>query len=645
MVESARRADGRREMVPFYFKRRISLEGLRADYVGTCLQEARAALIDAQRTPGDFDDLWDLRNGLTLYVVLLGEIERERIIRYRAIFEPCVCMAAYLGHNRMLDAFARSGLPIESFEWSTLDVLLAAILGRRQKTVRKLMGTYPALRDRRYVWYGNAGGFCAGYGSLAILRYLRRSGIPLAACARHARQKALDPGHFGSALLMAVQRRRRTLANDLVAHGEFCEWRNLRSWNGDALSFFAEAVRNGFLDLARLYLEKGWLDMPSTEDEFWELLKRSGGYGEPDALRTFKFLEHSFPRFDAKSIARKHTEEVCGDLRRYCGCPQLSRDEQFGWPAKRTLDDERTWFVSWVGSGRHDMVRYCLDETPELLPDVWNDCRAGIVAAYDEMPDSAEPCSPYLMRLAESLHIGLFGNETVRRFWTNPRRQGEKAAPTAETFAYDDGLGGWLLPEEHHERYSRALSSVGRDARRMMDDPLVNPNVELEWNDPFSVRLLRHADWTTYKGWILRGMEPYHLNQDDPGSFGFEAKGDLICHLLQDLEHRPWLSSDYNGNPLRVAATAGNLRAVRTLVDAGCPVNFGIDLEMEHRTTPLRQALMCGHDDVARWLYRRGGQNVKNGIALPMPAWITGGRARLVRPIARAISGSNLFLL
>lgn len=622
MVESARRADGRYGMVPFYFRRRISLDGLGAGYVGACLEEARAALIDAQCKPRDFDDLWDLRNGLTLYVVLLGEIARERIIRYRSIFGPCVCMAAYLGHDRILDAFVRCGLPIESFEWSTLDVFLAAILGRQQKTVRKLLKEYPALKDRRYVWYGNAGAFCAGYGSLAILRYLRKSGIPLAASARLDRQKAEDPVHFGSALLLAVQRRRKSLAADLVVHGEYCEWKNLRSWSGCDLSFFGEAVRNGFLDLARLYLENGWLDIPSTEEDFWDLFKRCGGCGEPNALRTFRFLEDIFPCFDAKLIARKHEKELWSDLSRYCGCSQPDQDQQLEWSAKRTFDDVRTGFVSWIESGRHDMVRFSLDETPELLLDVWADFRDGIVAAYDGMPESVGPCSPYLVRFAESMHIGLFRNEAVRRFWTEPHGKGERDVATAETFAYDEGLGGWFLPKEHHERYSRALCLIGRDARRMMDDPFVNPNEYLEWNNPFSVRLARHADWNTYKGWLLRGMEIYHLNQDDPGSFGLEVKGDVICHLLHDLEHRPWLSSDYNGNPLRVAATAGNLRAVKELVGAGCPVNFGADLEMEQHTTPLRYALKCGHDDIARWLYRRGGLNVKDGIVFPMPVWI-----------------------
>lgn len=64
--------DGR----PFFFNRKINRKGDEPDYMRKCLAEARKSLIKAHQDYDEdlFGGLWDLRNGLTLYVVILKEI-------------------------------------------------------------------------------------------------------------------------------------------------------------------------------------------------------------------------------------------------------------------------------------------------------------------------------------------------------------------------------------------------------------------------------------------------------------------------------------------------------------------------------------------------------------------------------------------
>ena len=621
---------------PFFFKSRIELRGSESDYVRECLADARKHLVEAQRRHYDFNMIWDLRNGLTLYVVVLQEVLASRAIRYFAPLKPSVCMAAYLGHGRMLDVLRRSGVPVETMVWDTLNVLTSAILGRHLALVKKLMAKSPALRNSINPWYGDAASFCAGFGSVGILRYLRSEGFDLCKLHRHPKQPDDDERHCGSALLFAVQNRRRDIATDLVAQGEFCEWRNLCDLPSGLmpLSFLTEAVKNEMFDVAKIYVENGWHEAIQTDDEMWQLIDASWADWN---LPAFRFLEKVFPQFDLKRILRDgHVGRASRSVKRYCGIMCSRRIDDRTSKVKRSsveghCDDVR----HWAKMNKPEMVRYKLDEVPEILPLVWNELSEKIVAAFSSAESDAEPCHPYLLRYAEANGCFLFADDVTRLFWEAKCDEATlpiKPLTMEEEFPFDDGLGDYLLPKELHEKYYRTLHARGRAANALLDDPEVDPNTTTRWNGSFADSLIDYVDWSTYKKWLLRGMEIYRDDMDNLASSPTSASRSILPHLLLDLEHRPWVAGNFNGNILVHAAEYGDLKAVKAILDAGCPVNF--DRSLGHPSvSPLRAALMNGHYAIARFLYSRGGMNLYDGIALPLPKWIARSRTERVPKI------------
>lgn len=610
---------------PFFFKRRIELRGSEPDYVRKCLADARKRLLEAQGRHYDFNMIWDLRNGLTLYVVVLQEVLASRAIRYFAPLKPSVCMAAYLGHSRMLDVLRRSGVPVERMEWDTLNVLTSAILGRHLALVKKLMAKSPELRNSINLWYGDAASFCAGFGSVGILRYLRGEGFDLRRQHRHPSQHDGDMRQCGSALLFAVQNRHHDIAADLVAHGEFCEWRNLCDLSSGLmpLSFLAEVVKNEMFDVAEVYVENGWYEAIRTDDEMCHLIDTSRANWN---LPAFRFLEKMFPQFDLKRILRDgHVGGARRSVKRYCGIRCSRRKDDESSKVKRSsveglCDDVR----HWAKMNKPEMVRYILDDVPEILPYVWSELHSQIVATFSSGEGDARPCHPYLLRYAEANGFPLFANDDARKFWEEKCDEATrpiKPLAMEEEFPFDDGLGDYLLPKELHEKYYRALHARGRAANALLDDPEVDPNTGIRWNWSFADSLIDYVDWPTYKKWLLRGMAIYREDMDDPACSPTSANRSILPHLLRDLEHRPWVADNFNGNTLVLAAEYGDLNAVKAILDAGCPVNF--DRSLGHPwVSPLRAALLYGHYAVARFLHSRGGMNLYDGIALPLLKWI-----------------------
>ncbi len=610
--------------VPFFFKRKIRLARGEAEYVSKCIADTRKALVKAQR---DFDDSlpychWDLRNGLTLYLVVLGEIAKGRTIRYSEPLKPSACMAAYLGHDRMLKIMARNGVPMGFLQWDSLNILFAAILGRHLRLVKQVLADYPHLRTAKNYWFGNAGSFCAGFGNVRILRFLRNAGFDLAEPQRLPWQRADDSRHFGSALLFAMRQGRGAIADDLLAHGEYCPWENLGGEYIDCKdSVFVVAVKHHFFNVAKTYLENGWYEPPLGEDDFWTMIRRSNAY---DDFAAFRFLEEAFPQFDAKHAVCKHIEEVFDSrIRRYCGAEEEKPAWQ-DWQKAETIHGICEDIRHWIRMKDPDMVRFTLNEVPEILPLVWSKLGEQIRAAFSDAPGNASPCRRYLFRLAQTHGMSLCSNEIARRFWEKESKEHDLDVFLARLTKYmhqEEEMAKFKMPEGELTKYVRAVGSCGKEARRMMDDPEIDPNHHLYWNAPFSVLLGDIADWATFKGWLLRGMKVYWDNQDDPGCFEIASSPSIVRHLLPDLEHRPWESRSFSGNTLRCAAEAGDIAAAKALLDAGCPVNFCRWVPGE-KLSPLRMALLNGHDAMAKFLYACGGLNIRNGIVFPVPRWI-----------------------
>ena len=428
-----------------------------------------------------------------------------------------------------------------------------------------------------------------------------------------------------------------------MAHKEFCPWEGLVFLGeGRKRSFFADAVRNRCFGVARIYLENGWLNRPKTEDEFWELLRRTEAEFD---FKTFLFLERAFPEFDAKRLVRERSDNCfVPAILRHCGASLQTMPDLYDSSRWETIKEICNGIRDWVSAKRADMVRYRLDEVPEALPLVWPEFGESIRAAFAETSSDDRPCRRYLFRLARSSRLSLFSNDETRRFWQSKCNEPDplnEPLTMDDIFPYDEGLddggpyAGYLHPKELREKLFQALHARGSAARRLMDDPKIDPNCELSWNWPFFVGLGDEADWRTYKGWLLRGMEVYWENCDDPGCFELGRTPSIVRHLLPELEHRPWVSRLFSGNTLVNAAAAGDGAAVKQILNAGCPVNFSRQASGDE-ISPLRAALLNGRDSVARLLYTRGGMNVLNGIVLPVPKWIARHRPLNLAAIRRA---------
>jgi hypothetical protein len=291
-----------------------------------------------------------------------------------------------------------------------------------------------------------------------------------------------------------------------------------------------------------------------------------------------------------------------------------------------------------------DMIRYQLNIVPEVLPLVWPELREPIQAAFAEMPADGEPCRRYLFRLARSLGIELFKNDESKRFWEDKCDTvipWENKQTINDVFPLAEELnGGYLPPKEIRPKIYQALHAIGKAARRFLDDPDINPNIDLSWNWPFFVWLGYYADWKTYKGWLLRGMEIYRDNMDDPGDFELGSTPSIVRHLLPDLEHRPWISKHYTGNTLGYVAADGDISAVKQILKEGCPVNFHRGVAGD-KISPLRAALLHDRDAVARLLYAAGGMNIQNGVVYPVPPWIAKPRPFHVARIRKTLGDAN----
>jgi len=236
--------------------------------------------------------------------------------------------------------------------------------------------------------------------------------------------------------------------------------------------------------------------------------------------------------------------------------------------------------------------------------------------------------------------MALFPDDEARRFWEGKCDEPdpwERPLTIDEVFPYDEGLrDGYYHPKEIREKLFRALHARGSAARQLMDDPEINPNTHLSWNSPFFGILGDNTDWKTYRGWLLRGMEIYKNNIDDDGCFDLGSSPSVVRHLLPELEHRPWVSKEYAGNTLVLAASYGDIGAARAILAAGCPVNFRRG-NSYHKISPLRAALLNGRDAMARFLFACGGMNILNGVVYPVPKWIAKPHRLNLQTIRRAV--------
>ena len=178
---------------------------------------------------------------------------------------------------------------------------------------------------------------------------------------------------------------------------------------------------------------------------------------------------------------------------------------------------------------------------------------------------------------------------------------------------------GYYCSKSTREKVFKALHAKGVNARQFMDDPKFNPGKIVDWNCSFACRLVKYADWRTFRGWILRGMNLYHDGMDEGWLEPLVPSPAVLLHLADDLGRRQWAFSHCDENFLELAVSYGDIRSVKGLLDLGCSPNFSRKCQ-----SPLRQALMDGENKIAKLLYERGGRNVDSfGIEYPIPAWIS----------------------
>jgi len=113
----------------------------------------------------------------------------------------------------------------------------------------------------------------------------------------------------------------------------------------------------------------------------------------------------------------------------------------------------------------------------------------------------------------------------------------------------------WGHPRRRPEnsRLHKLAAMPAHKLRSVLDNPALDPNVEITPNWPFALEVALHATPRVFDAWVLRGMNPYARNCE-----GITAMEIGNVKLLRHLIHAFGMSPDLGVPELREAAIGLN---------------------------------------------------------------------------------------
>ena len=615
--------------LPFFFNRPFRLSASEKTLFLSCADKATASLKRNQKRNAFFSPIsgFQLLGGLATYAFFLRHIAVGRRVRYFAPFHPAGCMAAFLGHADVLHIFEAHGVPLEALSWSWRkpNVLDFAVMGRNYPLVKELLENHPSLANKE--WGYDAVAYCALYGTIPILRLLKKAGAPLDNRYWERPDSENNRRPDGTPFFFAVAKDRRNMVRELIRQNALPDWRHTSGCRPAhcGSSLLSLAVEHGDFELVDWLVGKGWLHPDMKKLPL-----------DSDALQNldhFQFLCRKFPQEDYKSVVRNGDDVVLSNT----SAEVLS----FAWdgnvPASVQSQQDGSGWHSWrpgeAFPEKDWSLESALDDHPEELIRLENEQPGRFRRLLlDGMRGRRFSPAVFLLRLAAAKGIEVFRNVDEKTDFIESADSGV----LSELLPHFNELGFPPPSDDTMRRGEPRIRSASRDPlvvrlweigkskgkelRQVLDDPAFNPNIEVTDDWPLLLEVARHATPRLFDALVLRGANPYE--SDTEGDTAMEtANPKLITHLARVFGMSPNHQSYAGLSPMMTAIWHNDLGRVKALVKEG----FRINQRVWGNASPLHMAIRDGRDEISRFLLRHGAVNRDlNGRIRPVKPWMIG---------------------
>ena len=621
---------------PFFFNKHFRLSAAEKTLFLDCADKATALLKRNQKK----DSFWwpgsgmRLLGGLATYAFLLRHIAAGRRVRYFAPFHPAGCMAAFLGHAEVLHIFETHGVPLEALSWSWRkpNVLDFAVIGRNYALVRDLLKNHPSLVKKE--WGYDAVAYCARYGTIPILRLLKKAGAPLDNRYWGPPDSENKRQPDGTPFFLAVAKNRRNMVRELIRQDALPDWQHTSEYYPARCgsSLLSLAVKHGDYALVDWLAEKGWLHPDMKKLPLWS-----------DALQNlvrFQYLCQKFPKEDYKSVVRNGDEVVLSNT---------SEDVlSFAWDGQVPASVQEKWTKRNVGTlgwrpgdsfpDDDGCLEMALNDHPEELIRLEREQPGRFrKMLLEKRGDRYFSPAVYLFRLAAEKGIEIFRSVDEKIAFLERAHSGvlSELLPHLEELGFppasDDvkRRGVPRIREASRDPLVVRLWEIGKsrwkELRRVLDDPSFNPNIEVTEDWPLLLEVARHGSPRLFDTLVLRGADPYE--SDSEGDTAMEtANPKLTTHLVRAFGMSPNHQSYAGISSMTTAIWHNDLGRVKALVRTG----FRINQQVWEEASALHMAILDGHDEISRFLIRHGAVNRDlSGRVRPVEPWMVGLKNRL----------------
>ena len=620
---------------PFFYNKPFRLSAEEKALFLSCADKATASLKRNQKRDSLLGPVSELRllGGLATYAFLLRHIAAGRRVRYFAPFHPAGCIAAFLGHSEVLRIFDTHGIPLEALSWSWRkpNPLDFAVMGRHYALVKELLARHPDLAKKEE-WRQDAVAYCVQYGTIPILRLLRKAGVSLVKSYWSGPEGAEHRYPEGTPFFLAVAENRKSMVRELIRLGALPDWKHTggssAAWEGS--SILSLAVEHGDFKLVDWLAEMGW-----THPDMKDLPLASSALQDFDH---FQFLCRKFPKEDFKSVVRKGDDVIL--------CNTSDEVLSYAWGGRIPDSVRKEWNKRNVGSrewqpgdpfpkddGHLEMV---LDDHPEELVPLEKEQPGRFrKMLLEEKQDRYFSPAVYLLRLAVAKGIEVFSDEHEKTAFL----KNADSEVLSELLPHLEELGFSPASDDIKRRGAPKIRKATRDPlvvrlweigkskwgelRRILDDPSFNPNIEITDDWPLVLEVARHATPRLFDALVLRGADPYEF--DCEGDTAMEtANPRLTAHLVRDFGMSPNHLSYARTSPMMTAIWHNGAERVKALVKEG----FRINQRIWEDATPLHMAIRDGRDEISRFLLRHGAVNRDlSGHVRPVEHWMVGMRS------------------
>ena len=617
--------------LPFIFNRPFRLSASEKALFLSCADKATASLKRNQKCDSLLGPVSWLRllGGLATYAFLLRHIAAGRRVRYFAPFHPAGCMAAFLGHAEVLHIFEAHGVPLEALSWSWRkpNVLDFAVMGRNYALVKELLENHPSLATKE--WGYDAVAYCARYGTIPILRLLKKAGASLDNRYWGSPDSENKRQPDGTPFFFAVAEDRRNMVRELVRLNALPDWRHTSGYSPAhcGSSLLSLAVEHGDFELVDWLAEKGWLHpdmkrLPLDSDALQNLDR-------------FQFLCRKFPGEDYKSVVRNGDDVVLSNT--------SNEVLSFAWdgnvPASVQNQQDRGGWHPWRPGDafpeKAGDLEMALDDYPEELIRLEKEQpgRFRRMLLDDRRGEYFSP-AVFLLRLADAKGIEVFRNVDEKTAFIESAHSGV----LSELLPHFEELGYPPASDDTQRRGESRIRSASRDPlvarlweidksrwkdiRQVLDDPAFNPNIVVTDDWPLLLEVARHATPRLFDAFVLRGADPYE--SDTEGDTAMEtACPELTSHLVRAFGMSPNHQSYAGISPMMTAIWHNDLGRVKVLLKEG----FRINQRVWEDASPLHMAIRDGRDEISRFLLRHGAVNRDlNGRIRLVEPWMIGGQ-------------------